>query len=171
LPAYVLVKTLAPGFYARHDTRTPLYIALAAILGNVVFNLALIGPLKHVGIALASALSGWLNFTLMAIILHRRGHFRIDAQFIRRAPRLILAAALMGGALYGGMIVLNVPLHGANLLRIATLAALIAGGAVIYALVVLVLGGMKWSELRRALKRSPKQKAEDIPPEDLPGAG
>jgi putative peptidoglycan lipid II flippase len=173
LPAYVLVKTLAPGFYARHDTRTPLYIALAAIAGNIVFNFALIWSLKHVGIALASALSGWLNFALMAAILYRRGHFRIDAQFKRRAPRLILAAALMGGALYGGMILLNAPLHGPSLIGIAALAGLIVGGAAIYGVAVLLLGGARLDEMRRALRRGPKQSKSEpaIPPEDLPGAG
>jgi putative peptidoglycan lipid II flippase len=155
LPAYVLVKTLAPGFYARHDTRTPLYIALCAIVANIVFNLALIGPLKHVGIALASSLSGWLNFTLMAVILHRRGHFRIDAQFIARAPRLVLAAIVMGGALYGGVQLLADPLHGSTLPRIGALVALVLGGGAIYGGAVLALGGVKLAELRRALRRAP----------------
>jgi putative peptidoglycan lipid II flippase len=168
LPAYVLVKALAPGFYARHDTRTPLYIALAAIAGNIVLNFALIWSLKHVGIALASALSGWLNFALMAAILHRRGHLRLDAQFKRRAPRLILAAAIMGGALYGGAIVLDGPLHGAMWLRIAMLAALVAGGAAIYAIAVLLSGGMRLADLRKALSRSSRDAKSTMPPQDLP---
>ncbi len=168
LPAYVLVKTLAPGFYARHDTRTPLYIAIAAIAGNVAFNLALIWSLKHVGIALASALSGWLNFTLMATILRRRGHFRLDAQFRRRAPRLVLASMAMAAALYGGMELLRAPLNGTSLTAIVALAALVLGGAAIYGAAVLALGGIKLGELRRALSRSSRQAKAPMPPEDLP---
>ncbi|MEO8558488.1 MAG: murein biosynthesis integral membrane protein MurJ [Rhodospirillales bacterium] len=170
LPAYVLVKTLAPGFYARHDTRTPLYIALVAIVANIAFNLALIWSLKHVGIALASALSGWLNFTLMAVILHRRGHFRIDAQFKRRAPRLIMAAIVMGGALYGGSYLLDALLHSGGVTAIAALAALVIGGFIVYGIAVLLLGGMKLGDLRRAMTRQPAATGE-MPPQDLTDVG
>ncbi len=63
LPAFVLVKALTPGFFAREDTRTPLFIAIVAIASNVALNLAFLygTSLAHVGIALASSLSGWLK--------------------------------------------------------------------------------------------------------------
>ncbi len=74
LPAFVLVKALAPGFFAREDTRTPLYIALAAITANILLNVYFLfaTSLGLVGIALASSLSGWLNAALLAAVLRRR---------------------------------------------------------------------------------------------------
>ena len=55
LPAYILIKVLVPGFHARGDTRTPVRIALVAMLANLVGNLVLIWPLQHVGLALSTA--------------------------------------------------------------------------------------------------------------------
>src|SRR5882757_2592869 len=67
LPAFILVKALTPGFFAREDTKTPLYIALIAIAANVALNafFLLQTSLAQVGIALASSLSGWLNALLL----------------------------------------------------------------------------------------------------------
>jgi putative peptidoglycan lipid II flippase len=61
VPAYVLVKVLAPGFFARQDTTTPVIIAGVCVAINIAFSLALMGPLKHIGIALAQAISSWAN--------------------------------------------------------------------------------------------------------------
>lgn len=99
LPAYILVKVLTPGFHARGDTRTPMRISLAAIAANLVGNLTLIWWLGHVGIALATALSAWLNVLLLWAILARRGDFAADAVLRRRLPRMMLAAGVMAAVL------------------------------------------------------------------------
>ena len=57
LPSYILVKVLTPGFYARHDTKTPVRCATISMVVNLVLNLILIVPLKHMGPPLATALS------------------------------------------------------------------------------------------------------------------
>src|SRR5687767_3429688 len=90
LPAFVLVKALTPGFFARQDTRTPLYIAIAAIAVNVALNAAFLygTALAHVGIALASSLSGWLNAALLSVILLRRRQWLPDARLRQRAWRV-----------------------------------------------------------------------------------
>ncbi len=95
LPAYVLIKVLAPGFFAREDTKTPVKIAIVCLIANVLFVLAMIGPLQHVGIALATVLSSWLNACLLGYLLHRRGLFRLDDRLIRRMPRIVLAGLVM----------------------------------------------------------------------------
>ena len=73
IPAYVMVKALAPGYFARGDTATPVKISVACLVVNLVLNLVLMGPFKHVGIAMATAVSAWLNAGLLAAILGRRG--------------------------------------------------------------------------------------------------
>src|SRR3954471_3856638 len=61
LPAFVLVKVLAPGFFAHHDTATPVKIAIAAMATNLCLTLILMQFLAHVGIALATTVAGWVN--------------------------------------------------------------------------------------------------------------
>ena len=169
LPAFVLVKVLIPGFSARRDTRTPLYVVMVSIAANIALNLALIGPLQHVGIALASSLSGWLNVALMGFILHRRGHLRIDTQLLRRAPRLLLAAVAMGGALIAAAPLLATALQGRLPLQALALAALVAGGGAVYGVLVLLLKAGSIAGLRASLRRQPGVKPEPGADEDAGG--
>ena len=79
LPAFVLVKVLAPGFFARHDTATPVKVAVAAMAANLCLTLVLMQFLAHVGIALATTVAGWVNALTLLGLLIRRGHFRFDS--------------------------------------------------------------------------------------------
>ena len=155
LPAFVLVKVLIPGFSARHDTRTPLFIVAVSIAANIALNLALIGPLRHVGIALASSISGWLNVFLMGFILHRRGHLKSDSQLRSRLPRLLLAAIAMGLAVAFGAFALNTVMRDSFGAQIVFLALLIGGGGLIYGALVLLLKAGSLTALRTSLKRQP----------------
>lgn len=101
LPAYVLVKVLSPGFFAREDTSTPVRVAAAALVVNIALNLALMGPLGHVGIALATALGACVNGGTLYVVLTRRGWFRADARLKRRLLRLVLATVIMAAAIEG----------------------------------------------------------------------
>ncbi|MFX5918532.1 lipid II flippase MurJ, partial [Acinetobacter baumannii] len=78
LPAYILVKVLTPGFYARSDTKTPVRYATLSIAINLVLNLALIVPLKHMGPPLATAVAAWVKVALLYRTLVKRGHFEAD---------------------------------------------------------------------------------------------
>ena len=93
LPAFVLVKALTPGFFAREDTRTPLYIAITAIAVNVALNVVFLygTDLAQVGIALATSLSGWLNAAMLAVVLRRRDHW------IARPAAAVAVVAHAGG--------------------------------------------------------------------------
>src|SRR5215467_14027794 len=96
LPAFVLVKVLAPAFFARYDTATPVKVAIAAMAANLCLTLILMQFLGHVGIALATTAAGWVNaMTLLALLL-RRGHFRFDSRARRNLPRVGIAALGMG---------------------------------------------------------------------------
>ena len=96
LPAFVLVKVLAPAFFARHDTATPVKVAVAAMAVNLCLTLILMQFLAHVGIALATTIAGWLNALLLLALLMRRGHFRFDRRARRNLPRVAAAALGMG---------------------------------------------------------------------------
>lgn len=151
LPAFVLVKVFSPGFFAREDTRTPMWFAGITVAVNIVVSLALFPWLAHVGIAIATSLSGWVNTVLLAIALHRRGHFRLDELLARRLPLLALAALLMGACLYVAIAMLAGPLAGRLLERAATVGALVAGGVAVFGLFCQITGVV---DFRRVLRRA-----------------
>jgi putative peptidoglycan lipid II flippase len=158
LPAYVLIKALSPGFWAREDTKTPVQIAASAVVLNIVLALLLMGPLKHAGIALATAITAWANAGALAILLARRGLFRMDKRLAQRLPRMALATALMAGALVGGAIGLADWLA-TPALRIPALGALVGGGVVIYFAAAQMLGAASLGEIKGMLKRRPQKDA------------
>ncbi|MFC0266514.1 murein biosynthesis integral membrane protein MurJ [Kushneria aurantia] len=99
LIAFMLIKVLAPGYYARQDTKTPVTIGIIAMVANMVFNLILMWPLAHAGLALATALSAWLNAGLLARGLIRRGVLRFQPGWGRLALQLTVGCALLGALL------------------------------------------------------------------------
>ncbi len=154
LPAYVLIKALTPGFFARQDTATPVKIAVAAMVVNIVLAIGLMQVLAHVGIALATACSAWLNAAVLAGVLKRRQQFAIDARLRRNAPRALLAAVLMAGALLLGAWGLSDLLAGAMEFRILALSILVAMGLTLYAILTYLFGVFCFSELRALFRRS-----------------
>ncbi|HIF10683.1 MAG TPA: murein biosynthesis integral membrane protein MurJ [Sneathiellales bacterium] len=155
LPAYVLIKILGPGFFARKDTRTPVRFAIIAVVVNVVLNLVLMVPLKHVGLALATAISAWLNVTMLAITLHRRGHLKIDLRLRRRLPRTVAAAAFMAAGLWGGGLALEPFLSGGEGSRVVALAILVVGGLAGFAVLARLLGSIEGRDLQALLRGEP----------------
>jgi putative peptidoglycan lipid II flippase len=153
LPAYVANKALTPAFYAREDTATPVKIASVVVVANTAFAVALMQPLAHVGIALATALSSWLSVWLLARTLRRRGHLAADARLKAKAPRIALAALGMAGVLWLGMRGLAPQLAGGAVDRALALAALVAAGLVVYAVLALALGAAGRADLKRLLRR------------------
>ncbi len=148
LPAYVLVKVLTPAYFARQDTATPMRIAAVSVAVNFVLNLALMWWLKHVGLALATALSAWLYTWLLARALSRRGHFVADARLRRRLPRMLLATAVMVAGLAAARAGLDIWLTGALLPRILAVALLVAGGFGLFALAAWASGAARPGDLR-----------------------
>ena len=154
-PAYVINKVFLPGYFAREDTATPMWFAGTSVAVNIAGSLILFPMLGHVGIAIATSLSGWTNALQLAFTLMRRGHFRIDASLARRAPLLVLASALMGAALYAADLGLARFFEDGTsaVMHVAALGALVTAGIVAYAAATLMTGAMRLSMLRRAASR------------------
>lgn len=153
LPAYVLIKVLTPGFHARSDTATPVRVALAAMLVNLVANLVLVWPLGHVGIALGTAIAAWINAGVLAWLLVRRGHFALDARARRLLPRLVAATAAMAAVLLAALPMLPMlPLAG-TLGEATGVALLIGGGGLAYLAAARLLGVFTLAGLVAQLKR------------------
>jgi len=148
LPSFVMIKVLVPGYFARQDTKTPVRIAIICLVVNIALNLALMGPLGHVGIALATTLSGWLNAALLARGLHRRGYFTADARLRRRLPRMLLATAAMTAALWAVSQALSGPIGDSLGSGVGSLIALMITGILVYGGVALLFGATRLSDLK-----------------------
>jgi putative peptidoglycan lipid II flippase len=153
LPAFVLIKVLTPGFHARADTTTPVRVAIASMLVNLVLNLVLIWDLAQVGLALATALAAWVNVALLYLILRRRGHFSLDAKLKRALPRMLVATAAMSAVL----LLLN-PwvsiLVGEDLVgRVLGLSLLVGAGGGVYFGIAFLVKALTLAELREQLHR------------------
>ncbi|BDW90923.1 murein biosynthesis integral membrane protein MurJ [Thalassospira tepidiphila] len=152
LPASVLVKVLAPGFFAREDTKTPIRIGISCMVLNIILIVVLMPWFGHLGIAAATSVSVWVNATSLGFILHRRGDLTFDARLARRIPRILVASALMGSALWFAIDAFwqNDAL---SITRIITMAAIVTGGMAVYAVSAQLLGATSFSELKATLKR------------------
>ena len=168
LPAYVIIKVLTPGFYAREDTATPLKVAVATVAVNIALTLALMQVLAHVGIALGTALAAWLNAAILWVILRRRGHLAMDRRLRRRSLGVVAATAVMALGLWAGRDLLTFEAELGLAVRALSLAGLIAGGGLLYLGAAQALGGLDLRDLKRLLKRAPPDAPIDAPPPASP---
>lgn len=153
LPAFVLIKVLGPGYFARRDTRTPVVIGAFAMLVNIGLNLILMRYLAHAGLALATALSAWLNVALLAWVLRRRGHLRVDDRLRRRLVGILWASAGMAALLYGAAQAMAAGFADSEAVRASSLAILIVLGLVSFAILALLLGAARTDDLKQLLRR------------------
>ena len=100
LSGFILVKVLAPGFFARQDIRTPVKIGIVALISNLVLNLILVWPLQHAGLALATSLAAFINAGLLLRILRQQKIYRPGPGWLIFILRVALAAVGMAFALY-----------------------------------------------------------------------
>src|SRR6266700_7216947 len=153
LPAFVLVKVLAPGFYAHRNTATPVKVAVAAVAVNFVLTLVLMQFLAHVGVAVALSVAGWMQAVVLLALLERHGHFRLDRRARGNLPRIAAATLIMALILVGLRMLLAPALAGSAVLRLGALAGLIAAGLLSFGALILALGVTDWRELRGRMRR------------------
>ncbi len=95
LLAFMLIKVLAPGYFSRQDTKTPVKIGIWCMGLNMVLNLILVWPLQHAGLALATALSSWINALWLLHGLQASGVYQHGAHWLRFGLKLALGNAVM----------------------------------------------------------------------------
>ena len=162
LPAYVIVKVLNPGFFAREDTRTPVWTALVSLIFNVALNLYVVNRYGIVGLAGATAASASLNCLLLYVILHRRGWFHFTAKLVSRIARQLIATAAMTGVLWY-LMPLMADRYGASAFeRIWSLTALVAAGGTVFFVAAFLAGALDKDLLAQLRRRKPaRTKADD----------
>jgi putative peptidoglycan lipid II flippase len=153
LPAFVLHKVLQPLFYAREDTRSPFRYAVWSMVANAALAVGLLPLIGWLAAAVATTASAWVMVWQLWRGSRAMGKIvALDDRFVARVPRIAAAAALMGGVLWGMMVLLAEPLVTPGL-RTATLGAMILAAMTVYFGTVLAIGGMSWVELKGAFRR------------------
>lgn len=132
LPAFVLIKVLAPGFYANEDTKTPFKIATFCIVVNLVFNLLLMGHFKHVGMAMATSIAGWVNVGLMLMALKRRNWLVLEPRLVKEITKMTVSCAAMVAVLWFLLVPFASYLLGHQMMRFVSLFVLSCIGLGVY---------------------------------------
>lgn len=162
LPAFVMIKVFSPAFFAREDTRTPMRYAVISLTANTLGSIVLfflfrrLGYLPHLGIAIATALGGWLNAGLLWATLLKRGYFAVDKRMGRAFAAILASSVMMGIGLVVAAHFLGpyfapdkgFPAHA------AALALLVGAGFIIYGVAVLVTGAVNFRQLRNLVRRT-----------------
>lgn len=160
VPAFVLIKVLAPGFFAREDTRTPMRFALISMAINTVLGAGLFfwfsskGGFGYPGLAIATSIAAWANALLLGFGLSKRGWYTPGKALINRLIRAGLATGAMSGAVWLALQherLIRVHIYDSKLV---TALIVIAIGMAAYGIAALLFGAVRLGEIRRALKRS-----------------
>ncbi len=153
LPAFVLQKVFQPLFFAREDTKRPFYYALVAMVVNAAIAIGLAPGIGFVAAAIGTTVAGWAMLACLWIGARDMGDAAaFDDRFRRRIWRLVLAAFIMGLALWVLQFVLSPLLETAGW-RYLGLLLLVALGMATYALAGLRLGAFSVAELKGAVRR------------------
>jgi len=140
VPAFMLVKVLASAFYAKQNIKTPVKIAVVAMVSNTILLLILIKPLAHMGLALATSIAGFINVGALFYFLVKRGIFVPQPGWLRFAGQLFLANGLLLAWLWFYSPDLSQWLVWGWAGRLLTLALIVVVSMVMYALALFISG-------------------------------
>ncbi|VAW77876.1 Proposed peptidoglycan lipid II flippase MurJ, partial [hydrothermal vent metagenome] len=160
LPGFMLVKILAPAFYSRQDTKTPVRIAIRAMLSNMVMNVLFVVPLvllqvpgAHAGLALATALASYINAGLLFRHLRREAIYQPVAGWRKLMWQMLFAVVAMSAVLVWGVPEASAWSGMNGRQRVLEISLWVVAGTAVY-LAALRLSGMRLSVLRAPVTKS-----------------
>jgi putative peptidoglycan lipid II flippase len=153
LPAYILIKVLVTCFFAREDTKNPLYISIISVIINIILALLLIGSMREMGIALATAISAWVNAFLLFLVLHLKSRFFLDNQLLINSFKIFISLIIMAGVCF----VLNLYIFDniADLsfsIKLSYLLSIIICCKIIYLVMIFMLKVLNIQDLKKYIK-------------------
>lgn len=155
LMGFILVKVLAPGYFARQDTKTPVKVGLIAMVANMVMNVIFVVPMlklgwsaPHAGLALATSISAFVNAGLLFLGLKKTGVYKPEAGWLKLLMQSIFAVTVMGIILVSVSGELSFWIQAGMMQRVVQISWIIPLGAISY-FAVLWLSGVRFSQLRR----------------------
>lgn len=95
LLSFMLVKVLAPGFFSRQDTKTPVKIGIGCMIANMMFNVIFVIPYDYVGLAIATSCSAALNATWLYVLLHKQGVYQLSKATVTIILKVFIASLCM----------------------------------------------------------------------------
>lgn len=156
VPAFVLIKVLAPGFFAREDTKTPMNYSLISVVVNTLLGASLFFWLKSRGVAgfpglaIATSTAAWVNAGLLFLTLNRRGWYRPGARLVQRLVSVLIASGALAALLwYLASISETVQAYTLDSKFLAALA-IAAGGAGAYGIFAILFGAIRLSDIKGA---------------------
>ncbi len=154
LPAYIIIKVLVSCFFAREDTKTPLYISIVSVISNVVLSLLLIGSMREMGIAVATAISAWVNALLLYLFLAIRNHMKFDDLLVKNSIKILLSSVILYVGIYllNGLLFTNIS-GNSVFLNSTLLLLMIFLAIIIYFGLVIMLKVLSVNQLREYLKK------------------
>lgn len=164
LPAYVISRVYNAVFYAHQDTWSPVKVSLITTGLNIVFSLILSQVLGVMGIALSTALVGWLAiFLLNRAVATRDLDLRFDRRLMRAFPKLLICTGLMAATLIIVRYVLHDALQSSVFVRVPALVALITAACIVYFPSLFFFKIIAFDDLKRLMTRPKGQKQNDQP--------
>ena len=159
VPAFVLIKVLAPAFFAREDTKTPMRFALLSVAINTVLGAGLFfwlnsrGTEGFIGLAIATSIAAWVNALLLATTLAARGWYRPGPLLVSRTVRALIASGLMSAAVW--YMLAHFQWIKDNIVDSRALGAVIVvlAGGVTYGFAALLTGAIRIRDIRQVLRR------------------
>ncbi|GAB3479393.1 murein biosynthesis integral membrane protein MurJ [Marinomonas epiphytica] len=136
----MLIKVLAPGYYARQDTKTPVRIGIIAMIANMGFNLILVWPLGHVGLALATTLSALLNAFLLWYGLRKQGHHMFTGAWRALLRILLVGSFALIACLWGFLQMGWQWTQMSDLDRVGCMSVVVVCGVSVYVLAAFLAG-------------------------------
>ncbi len=147
----ILVKILAPGFYARQNIKTPVKIGIVTLIATQAMNALFIQSLAHAGLALSIGLGACLNSAILFYFLRKQGIYQPEAGWLKFSFKVGLAVLALAATLWFGMGTEQSWLTSSGMARVLRLTALVVGGIVVYFGVLGVLGFRPKDFSRRAV--------------------
>lgn len=167
LPAYILARVFSTAYFAREDTMNPVKFAVICAIINTVLALLLMQPLQHVGIALATGITAWINLILLMYGLHKKKHLDLPAKSVLRAAKILACGLIMAAVLWVLQhFVVAGFLIGDQFHKALGLMALVAGGGISYFSGLYIFGIFNILSIKTLFpKRIKKSAISDIPKE------
>ena len=154
LPAYILIKILVTCFFAREDTKTPLYISFLCVIINIILSLLLIESFREMGIAIATSISAWVNCFVLFLVLILNKKIVIDNRLIINTFKILFSTIIMIIICYtlNKLILIDI-LDSSFLLKVVTLFVIISISKITYLLMIFMLKIITINDLKSYIKK------------------
>jgi len=154
LPAYIIIKILVTCFFAREDARTPLYISIISVISNITLSLILIQSMREMGIAMATAISAWINAGLLYLILQLQAKIILETLFFKNLIRIIIATIIFAFVVSYLNKILFIQMNDTSMLiKISYLIGIIAICKIIYLGLIIMLKVLSFNDLKGYIKK------------------